>query len=49
VPVCFLRRDRKGVHLYGRGGGEKLGGIEGGETVISTYCMKKSIFKKRKI
>lgn len=26
---------------------EEMGGVEGGETIIRIYCMKKSIFNKR--
>lgn len=41
-------RDRKGVDSDSRGGKEDLGAIEGGETVIKIYCMKKeSISDKR--
>jgi hypothetical protein len=40
LKVCsFLIRDRKGADLGGRGGGKKLGGREGGETVIRIYYM----------
>jgi hypothetical protein len=34
-------RDRNGVDLNGKGGVEELGGVEGKESVIRTYCMKK--------
>jgi hypothetical protein len=34
MPVCFLRRDRKGVTPSERGDGETLGGFEGGKTII---------------
>lgn len=34
-PACFLLRDRKGVDLDGRGGGEELRGAEGKESVIN--------------
>lgn len=41
--------DRKGGDLDGKGGSQKLGRVEGGETVIRIYYMrKKSIFDKRK-
>lgn len=33
-----LMRDGKRVDLYERGGGEKLGRVDGGETVIYYYC-----------
>ena len=51
LEACsFLMRDRKGVDLDGRRGGEELGGVEGGETIIRIYYVrKKSIFNKRKI
>jgi hypothetical protein len=35
--VCFLMRDRKGVGPDERGEGQKLGGIEGRESVIRVY------------
>ena len=42
LEACsFLMRDRKGVDLDGRDGGEELGGVEGEETVICVYCMRK--------
>jgi hypothetical protein len=42
-------RDRKGVDLEGRGGGEELGGVEGGKTIIGIYCTREeSILNKRK-
>jgi len=28
IPVCFLMRNRKGVDLGRRGGGEEVGGVE---------------------
>lgn len=40
IAVCFLIRHRKGVAL-GRGGGEELGGVEGGKA-------KNKISKKKK-
>lgn len=43
-----LMRDGKRVDLYERGGGEKLGRVDGGETVIY-YVRTESIFNKRKI
>jgi hypothetical protein len=33
LEVCFLMRDRKGVDSGGRGDGEELGGVEGGESI----------------
>jgi hypothetical protein len=42
-------RDIKGVESEGREGGEELGGIEGGKTVIRIYDVtKESVFNKRK-
>ena len=41
----FLMRDRKGVDLEGKGGGEELGGINGGKTVIRIYYMRKTYFQ----
>lgn len=35
------------MDLYGKGRGEELGGIEGGETIIGVY-EKESMFNKRK-
>ena len=51
LEACsFLMRDRKGVDLEGRRGGEDLGRVEGEETIIRIYYMRKeSIFNKRKI
>lgn len=50
MPIYFLMRERKKVGLDVRGGREKLGGIEGGETLTKIYCMKKIIFfNKRKM
>jgi hypothetical protein len=46
LDVCFLMRDRKGTEPDGRGCEKELGGVGGGETVISLYCMKKSLFSK---
>lgn len=40
IEVCFLIRHRKGVAV-GRGGGEELGGVEGGKA-------KNKISKKKK-
>lgn len=44
LDVCFIARDRKGVNLNGRGGGENLKRVGGDETVIKTYCMKQIYF-----
>ena len=40
----FLMRDRKVVDLERRRGGEELGGVDEGETVIRIYCIKKGIY-----
>lgn len=46
-PVYFPMRDRKGMDADGRGGGEELGRVEGGETIKNIYYMRKeSIFNK---
>lgn len=37
----FLMRDRKGMDRDGRRCGEELGDIQGRETVIRIYCMRK--------
>lgn len=43
--ICFLMRDVKVMDLVGRGGGEELGGGEGGKTIIRMYYVRgKSIF-----
>jgi hypothetical protein len=41
MPVCFLVRDRNGVDLDERRGREELGGVEGGETMVQIYYMRK--------
>lgn len=50
LEACsLLMRRKKGSGSGWEGSGEKLGGVEGGETVIGIYCMRKeSIFNKRK-
>lgn len=48
MPVCFLRRDRKGMDQDGRGDEEELGGAETEENIIRIYCRGKFIFNKRK-
>lgn len=45
----FSNSDRKGIDLDRREGGEDLGGVRGGENIIRIYCIKESIFSKRKI
>lgn len=49
LEACsFLMWDRKGVDPDGKGGGEELGEVEGGETVIRTdFVRKESIFNIR--
>ena len=42
LEACFFEvRYRKGMGEDGLGGGEELGGVEGGETVIRIYYVKK--------
>jgi len=36
-------RNRKGLDPESRGGGEELGGVKGGETIIRIYCMRKGL------
>lgn len=36
------------MYLDGRGGGEKLGGVDGGKTVFRFECMEENLFNKRK-
>lgn len=50
MPVCFLTRDRKcgGGDLDEGTGREELEGINRGKTIVRIYCMKTSIFNKRK-
>lgn len=46
LEACyFLMRNKKGVDLERRGGGEELGGVETVETILRIYCVRKeSIF-----
>lgn len=44
LNVCFLSKDRKGVHLVGRRMGEELGGVRERETITRLYCVKKNLF-----
>jgi hypothetical protein len=42
LETCyFLVKDRKGLYLEGRKGGKVLRGVEGEETIIRIYCMKR--------
>lgn len=41
----LLMRDRKGMDPEGGRGGEELGGLEGGDTVIRIYCIRKEHFQ----
>lgn len=49
LEACsFLVRDRRGVDLEGRRGGERTGRDRRGETVFRLHCMRKeSMFNKR--
>jgi hypothetical protein len=38
MPVCFLKREKKGIELDEWRSGEDLEGDEGGETVIRIHC-----------
>lgn len=38
--VCSLRRDREKVDPPGKGGGEKLKEVRGGEAIIGIYCIE---------
>lgn len=40
----FLIRHRKGVDAGGRGDGEEVGGLDGGETVIRIYYVRGTIY-----
>ena len=40
-------RDRKGVNLDGRGGGEEFGGVRGGETIIRMFPERKVFFSRK--
>lgn len=44
----FLTSDRKRVDLVERRGGKELEGVGGGKKAIRIYCMKKTVFSKRK-
>lgn len=44
-PICLLMRDRKRVELNRRGGGEKLGGVEGGDIIIKIYYIQTILFQ----
>lgn len=41
MPICFLRKDRKGVDANGRESGKELGEGVGGKDTFRIYCMKK--------
>lgn len=48
VACSFLTRYGKGVDPDGKGVGEELGEVEGGEAMFRMYCVgKESIFNKR--
>ena len=40
MPVCVLKRNRKGVDLDEEAGVEDLRGVGRGETIIKIDCMK---------
>lgn len=42
----LLKRDRKRVDQDGKGVEKRLGGVEGGETKIRIYCMRKKYKEK---
>lgn len=44
MPLCFCRRDRKGVDLDGRRGGENLRE----ENINRIHCMQKNSFRQKK-
>lgn len=45
----FLKKKKRGNGFVGEGRWEKLGGVEGEETVVEAYCMReKSVFDKKK-
>jgi hypothetical protein len=49
MEACsFVMRSRQEVDLEGRGGGKKLRGVEGKETIIRIYCIRKNVFNKWK-
>jgi hypothetical protein len=46
LEARFLIRNRNGVDPGERGGGEELGGVEGGETVITIcFCEEKKYYQ----
>lgn len=42
-------KGRKGVDLDRRGGGENLGRVRGGRTIVSVQCMKQYNFNRRRM
>lgn len=42
--LLFSDGRKKGNGPSGRGGKEKLGGVEGGDTVVRIYCIRKELF-----
>lgn len=49
VCLClFTNRNKKGMDTDRRGGREELEVVEGGETIITIYCMKKIYFQYKK-
>lgn len=47
LDVCFLMRLSKKTCVVRWRGGENLGVVEGGETIIKIHCRKTSIFNKK--
>lgn len=49
LPICFLKREKKGLWLEERRGGEDLGEDKAGKTMVRLYCINKSYFPLKKI
>ena len=49
MPVCFLRRNRMGVDLDGRGDGKAVERTEKGENAITICLMRKWFSIKEKL
>lgn len=52
MPVCFPMKDGEWEVLGGREGDEELEGVDGRESIIRIYCMKKmlifNLYNKKK-